>query len=191
MLNVKADVEEVLNMLNETERHHVPLAASAALNRTSSAVQTVARRELSKDMGVQQKRLKGMLYKTNASKFRLTAEVIGTGKPIKLIYFKGTRQLKAGVKSAAYNQAKTYPHTFISNMRSGHRGVFVRQGKGRLPIKELFGPGVPKSMVQLHIIRAMNNKGQSEFTKRFQHELSRRLNRSVLRSVNARVLPGK
>jgi hypothetical protein len=30
----------------------------------------------------------------------------------------------------------------MANMASGHRGVFRRVGKGRLPIIELFGPSV-------------------------------------------------
>ena len=35
------------------------------------------------------------------------------------------------------------PHAFISTMpKSGHKGVFLRAGKKRLPIRELFGGSV-------------------------------------------------
>jgi hypothetical protein len=37
-----------------------------------------------------------------------------------------------------------YPHAFIAQMRSGHRGVFQRGGTKRMPIFELFGPSIAR-----------------------------------------------
>ncbi|QKV20254.1 hypothetical protein [Oricola thermophila] len=34
----------------------------------------------------------------------------------------------------------SYRHAFLATMASGHRGVFMRKGAARLPIRELFGP---------------------------------------------------
>lgn len=34
----------------------------------------------------------------------------------------------------------SYRHAFIAQMDSGHRGVMLREGSSRLPIRELFGP---------------------------------------------------
>lgn len=49
----------------------------------------------------------------------------------------GARQTAKGVR---VNLRGSYRHAFIAGMQSGHVGVMLRQGKDRLPIRELFGP---------------------------------------------------
>ncbi|QRM55135.1 hypothetical protein [Sinorhizobium sp. BG8] len=48
----------------------------------------------------------------------------------------GARQTKTGVTTRARG---SYKSAFIATMASGHRAVLMRDGKGRLPIHELFG----------------------------------------------------
>ena len=48
-------------------------------------------------------------------------------------------------------------HGFLARMKSGHIGLFQRQGKGRLPIKELYGPGVADAMGQVTEIKEKIN----------------------------------
>jgi len=59
------------------------------------------------------------------------------------------RRTSKGVSAAPWGKRRVFPHTFIGP--NGH--VFVRQMQGghrarRLPIHKLFGPAIPKEMVQ-------------------------------------------
>lgn len=52
------------------------------------------------------------------------------------LYKLGARQTRAGVSVRGRG---SYAHAFLAEMGSGHRGVMMRVGKSRLPIRELFG----------------------------------------------------
>lgn len=62
-----------------------------------------------------------------------------SGKKLSLMAY-GPRQTKRGV-SVGINRTKrtVIGGAFLATMRSGHEGVFVRKGRERLPIRELFG----------------------------------------------------
>lgn len=49
----------------------------------------------------------------------------------------GARQTRKGV---TVNLRGSYRHAFLAGMSSGHKGVMMRVGTSRLPIRELFGP---------------------------------------------------
>lgn len=49
----------------------------------------------------------------------------------------GATQTKSGVRVKLRG---SYKHAFLATMNSGHRGVMMRTGAGRFPIRELFGP---------------------------------------------------
>lgn len=53
------------------------------------------------------------------------------------LYKLGATQTKVGVRVKARG---SYRSAFIAKMDSGHQGVMIREGKARLPIKELYGP---------------------------------------------------
>lgn len=61
------------------------------------------------------------------------------GKPVPLIDYKA-RQVRRGVTVAVNKGKRTLVKgAFIQVMKSGHKGVFVRRGRGRLPIDERLG----------------------------------------------------
>lgn len=53
------------------------------------------------------------------------------------LYKLGATQTSKGVRVRSRG---SYAGAFIQEMKSGHTGVFIRDGKDRYPIKELFGP---------------------------------------------------
>jgi hypothetical protein len=63
-------------------------------------------------------------------------DVKGTRIPVSAF---NPRQVQAGV-SVGINagKRKTIKHAFIATMKSGHTGVWVREGNSRLPIRELY-----------------------------------------------------
>lgn len=53
------------------------------------------------------------------------------------LYKLGATQTSRGVRVRTRG---SYRHAFLAQFKSGHKGVMMRDGSSRLPIKELFGP---------------------------------------------------
>jgi len=112
-----------------------------ALNRGALAARTAMVREVANVLGTAQKPVKGYIRTYTATPDHLVAIVTSLGKqgiPLGKLGPTGpepSRGKGAGVRVKA--APGRFPHAFISTMRSGHRGVFERRGKARLPIKEL------------------------------------------------------
>jgi predicted GNAT family acetyltransferase len=70
----------------------------------------------------------------DAPVWRLTV----SGAPLRVADYP-YRQTKAGVSAQIKATGRSLiRHAFVARMRSGHEGVFVRTGKARLPIEELY-----------------------------------------------------
>lgn len=71
------------------------------------------------------------------------------------------RQTKKGV-SVAINKGKRsfIESAFVATMKSGHRGVFVRKGKGRLPIVEPLASRVVDALLHKGEAEAVLERGQ-------------------------------
>jgi hypothetical protein len=54
------------------------------------------------------------------------------------------RVTRKGVSAAPWGKRRVFAHSFVGP--NGH--VFIRKTKGRLPIKKLWGPNIPKEMVK-------------------------------------------
>lgn len=171
-LDVRGDMKEVQRHLTAVQQKQVPKAASRAINKAITKARTNTKRLVSRAMGVQQKRIKGDFNIRRASRTVLSGTLYSRGRPIKLIYFKSTRQLKRGVKSSAYNKPRVYDGTFISKV-GNHTGVFKRKGTSRLPIKELYGPSVPETMADKVIRDKMGTTGRRVFRDEFRRQLTR------------------
>jgi hypothetical protein len=128
----------------------VAQATARALNRGILASRTVMVREMSRDLGMRQADLRDRLRIVEATGSRLSARLSVSGKRLPLITFsaRGPEPSRGKGRGVSYRLPgggrNRHPHAFISTMRTGHRGVFVRARKGRLPIRELFGPSLPR-----------------------------------------------
>ncbi len=78
------------------------------------------------------------------------------------------RQGKRGVTVAINTGArKLIKHAFTATMRSGHKGVFLREGKARLPIRELFTTRVSDVFADNGMIPAVMARTQKVFGESF------------------------
>ncbi len=130
-------------------RERAPIAIARALNRTGATARTAMVREVSRDLGLQQKAIRDQFLSSDARPDKLVFRLSTTGKRIPLYDFKArgpmpSRGRGRGVTAKLPGGAGSYPNAFIARMRSGHLGVFQRRGKARLPIYELMGPSLPK-----------------------------------------------
>ena len=175
-----------------------PRASMRAINRTLDSVRTRAIRDISADLGIAQKEIRGdktftrghasalSVYKASVDSLR--GSIQGTGKRIDLMAFgakdtkdrlrsnaikKGTSVRPSAGRGVTYRMrgiAKRIPEAFTARMASGHVGVFVRRGTKQYPIQELFGPSVPY-VFRKHITSALKALAADTLQKNLRHEI--------------------
>jgi len=122
-----------------------------AINRTASTARTRTARKIAGQIKVKVSTAKKGVSIIKARRDRWQATLRITSRRIPLIQFGARWSKKRGVsyqidKAAGRKRIKS---AFIRTMpirgatqKQGHKGVFMRKGKARLPIRELFGPSI-------------------------------------------------
>ncbi len=152
-----------------------PRAAVRALNRGIASARTSETQSIATDMGLKSKDVRAALTMKNASQSYMSASLSADMKRTPLIAFGAqgpvpSRGKGRGVTYKLNGGKSTIPNAFIASMESGHRGVFARSGKKRLPIRELFGPSIGHVFIKYR--PEAIDRGQEAFMKSFDHELS-------------------
>lgn len=134
-------------------RTQTPIAVTRALNKSIASGRTVMAREMSRDLGLKVGDVRDQIKVIEASPTRLEAKLSASGKRIPLVAFgasgpEPSRGKGRGVSYRLQGQRRRISSAFLATMPSGHRGVFLRKAKGRLPIRELLGPSLPKVFIK-------------------------------------------
>lgn len=124
-------------------RSSAPPAIVRALNRSAASGSVVMVRLVAQDLRLKQADVKSRITIRPASPNDLRVQLIASGARIPLVSFSARERSGRGVTAGLPSGRGVYPQAFIARMASGHRGVFMRKGRPRLPIVELFGPSIP------------------------------------------------
>lgn len=157
-----------------------PRVVNRAFKRTGERLQTVAVQEVRKEYIIRAGDVQkyGNLHlgqKNDKIEFK------SSGRNLRLIKFKTTpirlvkrrpKVLKAAVKRG---DKKPISGAFVQIMRNNSLGVFRRRGKQRLPIEQLYGPGVPIMLNSAKI----RDKLQDEMTQKLEQRLEHEMNRAM------------
>jgi hypothetical protein len=147
------------------------LAMARAVNRTMQSVRTETVRRLADDVGLPQREIRKSLELRKATRNDLRAELTVSGRRIPLIAFHA-RQTRAGVSYGLRGGRGVAPSAFIATMRSGHRGVFRRRSRARLPIDELRGPSLPHVFGARRIREALWAVVDEVYPRNLDHEIA-------------------
>lgn len=167
---IRADYDSLKQFITGVSEEAVWRAALRAGNdslkrlRTESGRRVRAERKLKArtvrhHLHIFQAHSKGPGGKTAAARWRLGV----AGAPIPL-YLYGARKTKRGVSVNVSGKRKIVGGAFIATMKSGHTGVFKRQGKKRLPIEELFSSRVSDVFQNTGFIPRVHEFFQERFT---------------------------
>lgn len=138
----EGSLKEAQNILRAIPRGF-PRVMSRAINRAVDMACTDLKRRTAGEIELPKGEVGKGIGRHHASFANLAGSVNAIPYRPSLIKFKGTRQLKRGVKYRIGREGfKIIEHAFIATMKSGHRGVFKRVGPERLPIQELRGPSI-------------------------------------------------
>lgn len=160
-IDLMRDIKKVFN----EHRKQVDRAEIVALNRAgrSALAQTVM--FIRKAYNIKASELKDQIKispaKKGAKRFRLTV----SHKGLALVKFGSARQTKSGVNVTVKKGGRqSIKSAFITEVGKGrHKGVFKREGKPRLPIKELFGPSAMQLMSSDQAAEYINKIFQEKF----------------------------
>ncbi len=174
MITITTNSDAVVLAVSEYRRQ-IPIAMVRAMNRAIGSGRTAIVKEMARDTGLKSKDVRDALVMREASIGRPVASLSAPLKRIPLIKFgaRGPEPSRGRGRGVSYNLGaggrRTLPHAFIATMGTGHRGVFMRRAKGRLPIRELQGPSLG------HVFNKYREVGiarmEEAFVKNFDHEL--------------------
>lgn len=157
----------------------VPGAMARALTRTIAASRTLARRRIAAASGLPQKRIGGRLQIQPATPEDLRASLHATaGRPIPLLAYVGLQGFRSGrgIADRAYPLSDIQPISsgaFFAQLRSGHRGIFTRITRKRIPIEEEMGPTIPEIIEARQIFEGLKPDARTVYDRRLAHELDR------------------
>lgn len=173
-IRIVGETDEVRSMLAELGPKKFRRSIMIAVNTTGRQVRTYATRTVAKASGLKVGVVRRGFVLRSAGLDSLTAEVEASGYRFRLIDF-NARQTGRGVAARAWGQRKTYPSTFIATMKSGLRQVFVRKSGERLPIKQLWGPGVPDTLAK----DAIHTAVERDASAKLQTNIGRAIDRAL------------
>lgn len=166
---METSVEQRLRALKVS----IPMVVARALNKSIISARTQLVRDTAADMKLKVGDVRDRTAIREATSNQPVAKVMASAKPLPAILFnaKGPEPSRGKGRGVRANlPGSPYPHAFIATVGTGHhRGVFMRKGKGRLPIRELHGPSV--AHVSRKYAAAALARGREQLVKNLQHEL--------------------
>lgn len=174
-LTIEMDAKAMLGAIDRAPAK-AGRAIVRSIKRGTMAGKTLMARLVAKDMGLKVGDVKTQIIsrEPRANDPVPTGELRAALKRIPLIKFRAkgpepSRGQGRGVSYKLQGGRKRLPHAFIAPMGSGHRGVFMRRGTGRLPIVELFGPSIGRVFIK-HQPQVMA-RAQEQISKELKHNL--------------------
>jgi hypothetical protein len=133
----------------EAMGRQAPIIMARSLNRAATAGKTATVKAVAADTGLQQKYINREIRvdKANRSRPAVTIEIVGKRIPLIAFSARGPEPSRGKGRGVSYRLPTgrgRIAEAFIATVGAGgHRGVFKRRGKRRLPIVELRGPSIP------------------------------------------------
>lgn len=169
-IDVRSNLRQAVIEFQVRTEKVVAAATLRALNRTATSVRAEGVRRIRERYNLKAGTVRKQLRIDRATRNRLVSAVAASGRPIPLVEF-AARQNRRGVSVKVTRQRKTVSGVFIAKMKSGHVGVYKREGKSRLPIRELFSVSLPQTFTQKQILAAMRKTAVERFGIEFTREL--------------------
>jgi Prophage minor tail protein Z (GPZ) len=185
-IRVDVDTKPVLAILGALQAPALNQVAALALTDTAENAQVALTKQLRPLTGLPSREIKKSMIVAPARPERLRAAVIVSGRPIPLIRFGARESRKGGVSVRIGGKVETYTRAFIATMPGGgHRGVFERKTKARLPIRELWGPSLPGMVRRSDVLPPLVVFMNDRLVANLHRQLDRRVRRDAGKAKRA------
>lgn len=173
-VDVQHNLKSVVARFAVESQRLIDASTVRALNRTATTVRAAAVKGIRARYNLKAGAIRRQMKLTRATRTRLVSEVVVSGRRIPLIEF-SARQVRRGVTVRVTKQRKLIRGVFVARMPSGHVGVFERQGKERLPIRQLFSLSLPQAFTQKQIMTALKRVAAERFNIELARDLKYRM----------------
>lgn len=182
-ISVQSSLDQAVARLQVDVSDQIAAAGARALNRAATSTRAEAARRIRDAYNIKVGVARDQMRIQRATRNRLVAEIIVSGRPIPLLEFaaravnpwnvKGRSRRPGGGVSVQVKRGtrKLRRGAFIAVMKTGHRGVFERKPGGGGRIRELFSLSLPSMFTQKQIREAVERVA----LERFGIELAREL----------------
>jgi len=166
-IRIKLEIEPVLRSMRRLGTGLAEKAIKRSLNRTITGVRTAASRSVRQHLTLKAKDVNKELSVRRANTRTLSAAVDIQATAVGLIKFRARATRRKGVTVQVKKRGgrKQVPNAFIRTMDSGHRGVFVRRGLARLPIRELLSTSVQQYLKDDEVLNPLQRYANERFTR--------------------------
>jgi len=157
----------------------LPRAQSNAINRSITSARAEAVRSVTKDYVITAGEVRKTIVIKNANPNNPVGAIRSSGSPIALSKFDISPKRPGGKKTNVTARVKRsggrkpIKKAFVAGVSSGHTGVFVRAGKARYPLKQLYGPSIPQMVGNENVMKSVEEKATATLDKRLDHEINR------------------
>ena len=162
-------------------------AMARALNRTIHKMRTESIKAVRAELPLKAGEIRETMGIKQASKHSLEAWLSSRGPELPLIRFRPIPQEAqnpgppggVSVITRKSQGRQQIAGSFVANMKSGHKGVFKRGGKSRLPIFEEFGPAIPDILNEEPTHTDIERTADAQLRKRLTHEIEYLLSKAA------------
>lgn len=174
-------LQQVKDTFTNLQAPRLNWALRNAVNTAAKQVERFTEKQVADLSSAQPKRVKkGVYIKEKATAKFLETDIIGSGTPIPLKFFKA-KETKRGVTYTLFGKKEILTHGFIKGgnfpkrvelkKMNGH--VFQRVDSDKFPIAKQEGPSIAKVMSKPEIANAIAQYASERLTKNIQRQLKR------------------
>jgi len=151
----------------------LPKAQASAINRSLTTARAEIVRAVRKEYVIKAEDVRGTIKVTNATASAPIGRIKSMGGPIPLIKFDVSKDNPVRARVKKTGAKKPIKHAFLQTMKNGYKGVFIRAGKERYPLKQLYGPSIPQMVGNENVMKSVEEKAIDTLDKRINHEINR------------------
>lgn len=184
MIQITAEQIERVNLILSNVPKGAEKAISSVIKRATSTVRSEALKGITGVYAISSQNVRAettIKVRTQKADGGVVGTVSFAGYKIPLYRFNVSPTLPvqhATVSAAVLADSGRTPfaEAFIAKMKSGHTGMFERDGTSRLPITEFMGPSTDQMAGNSIVLEQVEEKAQEVINKRIEHEITRILN---------------
>ncbi|WP_375657557.1 MULTISPECIES: hypothetical protein [unclassified Bartonella] len=181
IIHQKWYLQQVKDTFTNLQAPRLNWALRNALNTTAKQVERFTEKQVADISSAQIKRIRrGVYIKEKATARFLETDIIGSGTPIPLKFFKA-KETKRGVTYKMFGKKEILPHAFIKGgsfpkrveLKKLNGNVFQRADGDQFPIAKQEGPSIAKVMSKPEIASAIAQYANERLTENIQRQLKR------------------
>lgn len=163
---VSIDAEVFLDQITALQPPRLDKAVALALVDTAKNAIIKAASLIAKRTGLKRDTAKSKISYDKVRNGDRQVIIRSSRRPISLIEFPSTQQMSSGVMTKAWGPLKLIQGAFTATMpRTGHRDIYKRVGRKRLPIKKFWGPTIHGTFATPEVRKVIETTAKQQLKK--------------------------